>query len=411
MTRSTLLKNARVIDGANGLNEIADVFVKDGCIAEVAPDLEQRLPANSGVLVLDLEGLLVTPGLVDIHAHLFATAGNPDAWAGEYSVWPDCFSFRTGVTTMVDAGSAGWRNFGHFCATVAERAKTRIFAAVNIAGHGMVGEGCEQYLPELEARRAADACAKYAAFAVAIKTAHYAAPGWDSVDRAIEAGELSGLPVMVDFGYFVKERPYWRLVTEKMRPGDISTHCFRGPVPVVDDEGVLYPYLKQARDRGVLFDLGHGAGSFLFRNAAPAFQQGFYPDSISTDLHTFSMNEAMIDMPTTISKCMALGMPIKEAIDRSTRRPAEIIGHKELGTLSVGSEADIAVWRINERPDGFGFKDSVGARVTGYRRLECEMTFKSGTVVWDLNARVPCDYAALPSDSGVRPGEFIVTPE
>ncbi|GHV39555.1 amidohydrolase [Synergistales bacterium] len=410
MTRPILLKNGRVIDPANALDGIADVLIENGKITEAAPAIAQKLPPDKDVLTIDASGLIVTPGLIDIHTHLFVTAGNPEAWAGEYSVWPDCFSFRAGVTTMVDAGSAGWRNFAYFRVSVAERAKTRVFAMVNIAGHGMVGEAPEQYLPELDPRRAADAAQRHGDIVVAIKTAHYAGPGWDSVDRAIEAGAISGLPIMVDFGYFVKERPYWRLVTERLRKGDISTHCFRGPVPITDESGILYSYLKQARDKGVLFDLGHGAGSFLFQNAAPAFRQGFYPDSISTDLHTFSMNDAMIDMPTTMSKCMALGMPIEEAIDRSTRRPAEIIGHKELGALSAGSEADVAVWSVRERAEGFGFKDNVGGRVMGRKKLECEMTFKGGEVVWDLNARVAQDYETLPLDGNVRPGEFIVRP-
>jgi dihydroorotase len=170
----------------------------------------------------------------------------------------------------------------------------------------------------------------------------------------------------------------------------------------------VYPYLWKARERGVLFDLGHGGGSFLFRNAVPAIRQGFYPDSISTDLHVLSMNGAMMDMPTTLSKCMALGMPLHEAILRSTHRPAAMIGRPELGTLSVGSDADVALWKL--RKGKFGFKDAGGGRVVGNERLECQMTVRGGEIVWDFDGLDAVDYKELPRDAGVRPGEVVVAP-
>ena len=379
---SVIIRGGRVIDPANGVDEVCDLALSGGMVAGRG----KALPWCGASKVIDAEGLIVTPGVVDIHSHLFATAGNPNAWAGEYSVFPDGFSFRSGVTTMVDAGSAGWRNFDLFRVSV-----------------------IDQHAPDFDPKTTAAKAEKHRDVIVGIKSAHYWHPGWESVDRAVEAGELSGLPVMVDFGYFLKERPYWRLVSEKLRKDDISTHCYRGPVPVVDGNGTVYPYLFEARERGVLFDLGHGGGSFLFRNAVPAFAQGFYPDSISSDLHVQSMNGAMMDMPTTMSKCLAMGMPLSDVIARSTAVPARMIGHPELGHLSPGAPGDVTLWNLREGT--FGFKDSVGGRLRSDRRFECEMTILAGEVVWDLNARDGTAYGEIPFGEGIREGEFFIPPK
>ena len=402
--RDLLIRGGRVLDPKGGVDEVCDLLVSGGRVARIG----KGLPAE-GVKVVDASGLLVTAGIVDIHTHLFATGGNPDAWAGEYSVYPDGFSFRSGVTTMVDAGSAGWRNFDFFRVSVMDRAKTRVLAFLNIASYGMVNDIIEQHAPDFEPATVAAKAKAHEDVIVGIKTAHYWHPGWESVDRAVEAGELAGLPVMVDFGYFLKERPYWRLVTEKLRKGDVSTHCFRGPIPVVDGDGKVYQYLWDAREKGVLFDLGHGGGSFLFRNALPAIAQGFYPDSISSDLHVQSMNGAMMDMAATMSKCLAMGMDLAEVVARSTSAPAEMIGRPDLGTLAVGAVADLALWTL--RQGTFGFKDSVGGRFMGTERLECEMTLREGEIVWDLNGRDAVDYKAVPFGEGIREGEFFVPPE
>ncbi len=401
---SLLLKNGRLFDPASGIDESGDLVIHEGAVVARGQSLS---PDRAGK-VIDASGLLVTPGIVDIHTHLFATAGNPDAWAGENSVLPDGFSFRSGVTTMVDAGSAGWRNFDLFRVSVIDRVKTRVFAFLNIASYGMLGDASEQASSDFDPARVCEKAQTHGDVIVGVKSAHYWGPGWESVDAALAAGEASGLPVMVDFGYFRKERPYWRLVTEKLRRGDISTHCFRGPVPVADEDGRVYPYLFRAREKGVLFDLGHGAGSFLFKNALPAFVQGFFPDAVSSDLHTFSMNAGMMDMPTTMSKCLAMGMSMAEVVTRSTSGPARMIGHPELGTLSDGAPGDVALWTV--RQGTFGFKDSVGGRLQGTKRLECEMTIRGGEVVWDLNARDAADYRGLPQEDGVRDGEYIVAP-
>ena len=403
-SRCVILRGGRILDPANGVDETGDLVLKNGKIQGRGTDL----PVDGADKVIDASGLLVTPGIVDIHTHLFATGGNPDAWAGENSVFPDCFSFRGGVTTMVDAGSAGWRNFDLFRVTVIDRARTRVFAFLNIASYGMLNDMIEQHVPDFDPEKTAAKAQRHSDVVVGIKSAHYWNPGWESVDRAVGAGAISGLPVMVDFGWFRKERPYWQLVSRRLRRGDISTHCFRGPVPVVDEKGKLYPYLFEAREKGVLFDLGHGGGSFLFRNAVPAFAQGFYPDSISSDLHVLSMNGAMMDMPSTMSKCLAMGMSLREVIARSTFLPAGMVGHPELGRLSPGGPADVALWTL--RKGNFGFKDSGGGRLRGNLRLECEMTIRGGEVQWDLNARDGADYGLLPPGTGIREGEFLIPP-
>jgi len=399
-----VFKGGHVIDPKNGIDRSMDVAIAGDKIAAVAPEIS----ASQAKKVIDVHGLYVTPGLVDIHTHLFHTTGMADAWAGDLSVQPDAFSFRTGVTTMADAGSSGWRQFETFRHFVIDRAQTRIFAFINISGLGMLTNAAEQEPSEFQPAQVARLAKKHHDVVVGVKTAHYQKPDWISVDRAVEAGKLAGIPVMVDFGWFLPERPYWQLVTEHLRPGDITTHCFRAPVPWVDEHGKLYDYLRRARARGVIFDVGHGGGSFVFRNAAAAVQQGFYPDSISSDLHGTSMNAGMMDMPTTMSKFLALGEPLVEVIRESTVNPANEIQHPELGHLTPGSPADVAVWDL--RAGDFGFLDAAGARLSGKQRLECEMTLRNGKISWDRNGRAGVDYRTLGPAYGVGDVDHIVPP-
>jgi dihydroorotase len=400
-----LLKGGHVIDPKNRIDAIRDVAISKGRIAAVAASID---PA-SAAKVIDATGLYVTPGIVDIHVHVFNTTNIPGAWAGDNSISPDSFSFRTGVTTMVDAGSSGYRNFEQFRATVIDRAQTRIFAMINVAGYGMMTNIVEQDVTDMLPAKIAEVANKNKDVVVGIKTAHYEKPDWTSVDRAIEAGKLTNLPVMVDFGFFLPERPYWQLVAERLRPGDISTHMFRGSVPWIDENGKVYDYLKQARARGVKFDVGHGGGSFVMRNAVPAIAQGFYPDSISTDLHGPSMNKGMMDFPTTASKMLVMGMPMNEVVLRSTWMPAQMIHHPELGHLTVGAVADVALWTI-EKGD-FAYRDAEDATIKGKERLRCDMTVSGGVIAWDWNSRSGVDYKKLPPDYGIRPGiDTIVRP-
>src|SRR5918993_5647211 len=344
-----LLKGGHVIDPRNNVDAVMDVAIADGKIAAVRATIDA---AEAGT-VADVAGLYVTPGLIDIHVHVFATTGMRGAWAGDNSVLPDGFSFRSGVTTMVDAGSSGWRNFEDFRERVIDRARTRVLAMLNIVGLGMMTDVPEQNVHDMDAKATAEMAQKHRDVVVGVKSAHYMGPEWVSVDRAIDAGKAAKVPVMVDFGYFREERPYHRLVTERLRPGDISTHMFRGPVPYIDANGKVLDYLKRARARGVLFDVGHGGGGFVFRTMVPATRQGFYPDTISTDLHTGSMNAGMQDMLTTMSKFLVAGMPLTEVIRASTDTPATTIKRRELGHLSVGAEADVAVLRVLEGTFGY----------------------------------------------------------
>jgi dihydroorotase len=397
-TYDLLLKNGHVIDPKNTIDAVMDVAVTQGKIARVAANID----AASARKTIDLAGLYVTPGLVDIHTHLFHTTGLRDAWAGDSSIAPDGFSFRSGVTTMVDAGSSGWRNFETFRHTVIDRVQTRVFALINIAGLGMMTDAAEQEKSEFKPEEVARLAEKHRDVVVGVKSAHYQKPDWASVDGAIAAGKLAGIPVMVDFGWFLPERPYWQLVTGHLRPGDISTHMFRGPVPYVDEQGKLFDYLRRARARGVKFDVGHGNMSLVLRNAVPAIQQGFWPDSISTDLHGESMNRPMMDMPTTLSKFLALGMPLKEIVLRATWNPAQMIRRPEIGHLTVGTVADVAVWRLME--GAFGYADAYGGKIDGRQRLICELTLRAGEIAWNWNALGAGDYKKLGPGYGIREG-------
>lgn len=374
-----LLKGGHVIDPANNVNALMDVAIAAGKIARVAAGI----PAAEARQVVDARGLFVTPGLVDIHVHAYAGTGMKGAYSGDNSLYPDGYTFRSGVTTAVDAGGAGWRNFADFKDRVIDRAKTRVLAMLNIVGRGMGGGAIEQKPEDMDAAATAKAARQYPEIIVAIKTAHYAAPEWVAVDRAIEAGKLAGLPVMVDFGTPFPNRTFEQLISDHLRPGDISTHMYQGLQPLVDDKGKTLPYLLAARKRGVKFDLGHGGGSFVWSEAVPAIRDGWVPDTISTDLHASSANAGMKDMVTTMSKVLSLGVPLADVIRMSTWNAALSIRRTDLGTLRPGAGADIALLRLDKGK--FGYQDARGARLTASQKLVCEMTLRDGKVVWDLN--------------------------
>ena len=374
-----LLKGGHVIDARNGLSAVRDVAIAQGKVAAV----DQSIPVSQARTTIDVSSLYVTPGLVDIHVHVFAGSMNRE-YIGENGVRPDGFTFRSGVTTVVDAGSSGWRNFGEFRDQIINRAKTRVYAMLNIVGSGMGGRAdVEQNTRDMEPERTAEVARRHKDVVVGIKVAHYAGPEWVAVERGVEAGRLAGVPVMVDFATFRPERPFQELVLKRLRPGDIYTHTYLSVVPMLDSDGKLLPYLAEAKKRGVIFDVGHGAGSFSFRQAIPAVRQGFLPDSISTDLHVDSMNGGMKDILNVMSKFLNMGVSLEEVIARSTWHPAREIHREELGHLSVGAPADVAVLRLVT--GDFGFVDSARLRMRGTRKLVSEMTLRDGRVVWDLN--------------------------
>ncbi len=378
-----VLRGGRLLDPRNGIDGVMDVAVSNGAIAAVAESID----AAQAKMVVNARGLLVVPGLVDLHAHVFfGTEPNADYSSGYNALPPDGFTFRSCVTTVVDTGGSGWRNFPQFKEQVIDRAGTRVLAMLNIVGSGMKGGPVEQNLSDMDAKLTAMRAAEFPEIVVGIKVAHYRGAEWDPVDRAVQAGELARIPVMVDFGAHHPPLSLEALLLTHLRPGDILTHTYAevdGRIPIVDEAGTLRPFVRRARERGVVFDVGHGAGSFVFRQARPAMKQGFPPDTISTDLHRASMNAGMKDMLNVMSKLLSLAMPLEDAVRAATSTAARTIGRADLGHLAVGAGADVAVLSVRE--GRFGFIDVGGERSEGNAKLECELTLRAGKVVWDLN--------------------------
>ena len=378
-----LIRGGHVIDARNNVNGVMDVLLSGGKVARV----DSKIDPAPGQRVVNAAGLYVVPGLIDIHAHVFfGTEKDSYLSSGDSAVPPDNHSFRSGQTTLVDVGGAGWRNFPQFKEQVIDRSRTRVLSFLNIVGSGMKGGPIEQNLADMDAKLTAMRIRQNAGVIVGIKVAHYSGPEWDPVIRAVEAGKQTNVPVMVDFGGHTPPLPLEDLLLKYLRPGDILTHTYasvRGRIPIVDETGKLRPFVLDARKRGVIFDAGHGGGSFLWSQAVPATKQGFYPDVISTDLHTGSMNSGMKDILNTMSKFLNLGMPLQDVVKANTLRAAEVIKRTDLGHLSVGAEADLAV--LNLRKGNFGFIDTSGGKMLGDQKLECELTVKGGQVMWDMN--------------------------
>lgn len=378
-----LLKGGQVIDPANGVNALLDVAITGGKIARVAPGLSSA----SARKTIDVTGLYVTPGLLDIHTHVypFVSPGNSSV----DSVRADAHLLASGVTTTVDAGTTGWKHFLDFKEHTIDRSRVRILAFLNIACQGMVNAESEQTPAEMDPRITASLVLAFPETLVGVKSAHYWTskpwdefhPPWASVDRGLEAASLCGKPLMVDFWPRPPERTYPDLILKKLRPGDIHTHVFAQQFPILSSEGKVNDFLWEARQRGVHFDLGHGAASFWFRNAVPAFRQGFVPDSFSTDLHMANINGPVVSLQNTLSKYLAMGLPIDDLIRRATVAPARAICRPDLGTLTPGAEADVAVFQMLE--GHFSFADCGKTRLAGSQKLECQLTLRSGEIVFD----------------------------
>jgi len=398
-----LLKGGHVIDPANERDGRMDVAVSGSQIAAV----ERDIPANQGAKVVDVSGLYVTPGLIDIHYHI-GHGGAPLNWFAPDS--PDLegppataspttsprsqlaplgvpadLALQSGVTTIVDAGTAGADTFLEEKEEVIDQSKVRVLAFLNIVANGMKG-GLEQNVDAMDVKRCADTVLRYSDIIVGVKTAHYWPQkpldelhlSWAAVDRAIACGEAAKVPVMFDF-WPRPERPYADLILQKARPGDIHTHVFAQQFPILLPDGKINPVLQQARNRGVIFDVGHGAGSFWFRNAVPAVKQGLVPDSMSTELHTGDFT--ILSMSNVISKFLNMGVSLSDLIRRATANPAHEIHRPELGTLSVGREADIAV--LEELRGHFGYIDCGYAKMDGTLRIVAQMTIRGGRILYD----------------------------
>ena len=383
-TAAIVIKGGYVIDPKNNIHGIMDIAITEGKISTIAKNID----ATGARQVVNAKGLLITPGLIDIHTHVFI--GNEPGHTysnGPLSIPPDGFTFRNGVTTVVDAGCAGWRNFADFKKQVIDISQTRVLAFLNIVGEGMRGGVYEQDSKDMDAKMTAMVAGQYKDIIVGVKLAHYNGHEWMPTDEAVKAGTLAKIPVMIDFGGSTPPLSIEELFRDHLRPGDIFTHCF-GQLKerefLVDTiTKKVKPLVWDARKKGIYFDVGYGGISFSFSQAIAALKEQFFPNSISTDIHTGSMNASMKDMLNIMSKFMAMGMSTEDVITAATWNPAREIKREDLGNLSAGGIADIAIFSV--RAGKFGFFDYTGYKIDGTQKLECEMTIKAGKIVYDLN--------------------------
>jgi dihydroorotase len=376
-----LLKGGTVIDPSQGLHAARDVAIRSGRVAA----LEPSIPGDAAARTLDVAGRLVTPGLIDLHTHVY--------WGGtSLGIDADALAVRSGVTTFVDAGSAGAGNFAGFRAHIIERSRVRILPYLNISFAGifgfskavMVGESIDLRLLSVEeaVRVARDHVDLILGIKVRLGLIAGEGKGIAPFHMALQAADALGKPLMVHTDL----PPPTRLeVLPLLRPGDIFTHAFRGfPNSPLAGSGEVLAELWQARDRGVVIDLGHGMGSFSFENAAACLHQGFLPDVISSDIHALCIDGPAYDLPTTISKMLNLGMSLDDVIKASTWAPAQALGRSDLGTLRPGAVADITVLQ-HERGE-FPFIDAVGEVMTGSQRLMATLTVVEGEVLGERSA-------------------------
>ncbi|HIE50933.1 MAG TPA: amidohydrolase/deacetylase family metallohydrolase [Armatimonadetes bacterium] len=394
MNFDLLLKNGTVLDPSQGLRAGRDVAVAEGKIIAVEP----LLPAVQAREVIDVSGKLVTPGLIDLHTHVYAGATT-------WGVKPDPACLRSGVTTAVDAGSAGWASFLGLRWHVMERVHTQVLGLVHISGLGLVcgrvGEMLDLAYADVE--RTAEMVRTQRDYTVGVKVRlgqlSVGENGIAPLQLALQAAEAAGCPVMVHIarGTSLPE------VLELLRPGDIVTHCFQGDGDtILNEQGQVRPEVLAARERGVLFDVGHGVGSFRWEVATAALEQGFWPDFISTDLHTGNLYGPVYDLPTTLSKFLYLGLSVEEAIARTTVAPAQWLGRAdELGTLREGTVADLAVWELEEGK--FDLYDTYGEARQAKQRLRPVLTVRAGRL-WQPEDWTPeaeeevCQRFAIPPE-------------
>ena len=380
-----VVKGGTLIDPKNGIHALMDIAISQGKIAKVAASIDPKEAKQ----VVDARGLMVTPGIIDLHGHVFhGTQLNHYLSDGMAALAPDGFTFRNGVTTIVDCGGAGWRNIQTFRRNVIDSAQTRVLAFLNIVGGGMQGGDVEQNLSDMDPEKAAKAAKENSDVVIGFKLAHFLGGNWTPTEKAVEAGKMAGLPVMIDFGRQVPNLSIEELFMKKLRPGDIYTHTYASlegtREPIVDEKTkTLKPFVLAAQQRGIIFDVGYGGSSFNFEQAIPALKAGLFPNTISTDLHTGSMNTSMKNMLDVMSKFLLMGMPLDKVVHAATWAPAKVINRTELGHLTVGAPADISILRM--RQGDFGFYDKTGYKLKGKERLECEVTIRDGKVVYDLN--------------------------
>ncbi|HLY23328.1 MAG TPA: amidohydrolase/deacetylase family metallohydrolase [bacterium] len=378
-----LLSGGTVLDPAAGGDEAgprrADVAIAGGRIAAVAPSL----PHERARRTIDVRSGLVTPGLIDLHTHVY--------WGGtSLGVDPDALSAASGVTTHVDAGSSGAGNFPGFRRHLIERAQVRVLPFLNISFAGifafsrrvMVGESIDLRL--LNVHEAVRVGHEHRDLIVGMKVRlgliAGEGRGLPPLQHTLQAAEALGVRMMV---HTDNPPPTRREVLPLLRKGDILTHAFRpfpnGPTVDPGVTGRILPELWEARERGVVIDIGHGMGSFSFESAEACLAQGFLPDVISSDVHALCIDGPAYDLPTTMSKLLSLGMPLERVIAAATSAPARAIGRPDLGTLRPGSPADVTV--LDDRTGAFEYVDVTGRTMTGRRRLVPVLTIAGGEVL------------------------------
>ena len=377
-----LIKGGHVIDAANDIDAQMDLAIAGRVVAAVEPEILESHARR----VVDASGMYVIPGLIDIHAHTTGFSG---------AMFPEEMCFPYGVTTMVDCGGSGWRTFDQFNNDVIKKSKVRVFALLNIVGQGMEGD-VEQDINDMDAEATAAKIRQRSDIIVGVKVAHYQGRGWESIDRGVEAARLSDSFCLVDQNA-KPTRPFDEML-KRLRPGDGVTHCFGYGKPMIGNDGKVKPHYIEARARGVKFDVGHGNNSFSFSMAVPAIEQGFPPDTISTDMHRISLHTSRAPMTEVMSKFLAMGMPIAEVIARSTWEPAKWINHTELGTLTPGALADIAVLEFQDRPAGLSDSGPTGYRIMKAEgRLITQLTIKDGAVQFDYDGLAKDDWSETPT--------------
>jgi dihydroorotase len=368
-----ILRNGHVIDPSQNIDEVMDVGFKDGKAAGVA----KSLPAGPNTVVRDVKGYVVTPGLIDLHTHVY--------WGGtSLGIDADQFCRTSGVTTSIDTGSAGPGNFAGFRRHVIERSEARILAYLHVSFAGifgfsktiMVGESKNMEL--MAPREAAEVAAANRDVIVGIKVRVGRNSSGDQgaapLNIALQVAEEVGMPLMAHIDY---PPPSYEEVLDMLRPGDVLTHAFRPfPNAPCTAQGTVKPAVLAARKRGVLFDIGHGAGSFSFKTARAMLANGFYPDTISSDVHVLCIDGPAFDQVTTMSKFLCMGMPLAEVIKESTLNCAHALQRPELGTLKAGAVGDATILSIKEGK--FDYVDVLGEHMEGRQRIISEGVVLAG---------------------------------
>ncbi len=370
-----LLKQGTVIDPAHGHNQVMDVALKDGRIATLSP----HPISASADQVLEVAGKLVVPGLIDLHTHAYKDVS-------VFGVEMDDLCPQTGVTTAVDTGSAGHFNYRGLERYVIEPSQTRILAYVNLSGVGLPSLRGELINPDyIDPTECARCVEEHPETALGVKLRLYAGVGGatnlrDLLGLALDAANRCGKPLMV---HITNADIPLEDILGPLRPGDIITHCFhaKGTASILNPTSQVKPIVREAREQGIVFDIGHGQGSFSFDTARSALEDGFPPDTISTDIHSFNLAGPVYDLPTTMSKFLNLGMPLEEVIRRTTIEPARVIGKEsELGHLGVGAIGDVAI--LAHETGAFTFVDAAGQTLDGDQRLTCKASLRQGRIWW-----------------------------